>query len=51
MFAENSLRLNFALHITSYLSIGLSKILLHSKTVKNAKKLSEFGENDSRRFF
>ena len=39
------------LHITSYLSIGLSKILLHSKTVKKAKKLSVFGENDSHRFF
>ena len=38
-----------ALHITSYLSTALSKILPHSKTIKNAKKLSVFGENDSRR--
>ena len=48
-FTENSLRHNFALHFTSYLSIALSKILPHSKTIKNAKKLSVFGENDSRR--
>ena len=48
-FIENSLRCNFALHFTSYLSIALSKILPHSKTIKNAKKLSVFGENDSRR--
>ena len=46
---ENYLRRNFALHFTSYLSIALSKILPHSKTIKNAKKLSVFGENDSRR--
>ena len=46
-FTENSLRRNFALHFTSYLSIALSKILPHSKTIKNAKKLSVFGENDS----
>ena len=32
----------------SYLSIALSKILPHSKTIKNAKKLSVFGENNSR---
>ena len=37
---------HFALHLTSYLSIALSKILLHSKTIKNTKKLSVFGEND-----
>ena len=36
------------MHLTSYLFIALSKILPHSKT-KNAKKLSLFGENDSRR--
>ena len=48
-FTENLLRHNFALHFTSYLSIALSKILPHSKTIKNAKKLSVFGENDSRR--
>ena len=47
-FTENSLRLNFALHFTSYLSIALYKILPHSK-IKNAKKLSLFGENGSRR--
>ena len=33
----------------SYLSIALSKILPHSKTIKNAKKFSVFGENESRR--
>ena len=48
-FTENSLRHNFALHFTSYLSIALSKILPHPKTIKNAKKLSVFGEKDSRR--
>ena len=48
-FTENSLRRNFALHFTSYLSTALSKILPLSKTIKNAKKLSVFGENDSRR--
>ena len=37
------------LHCTYYLSIALSKILPHSKTIKNAKKVSVFGENDSRR--
>ena len=46
-FIENSLRCNFALHFTSYLSIALSKILPHSKTTKNAKKLLVFGENNS----
>ena len=40
---------NCALHFTSYLSIALSKILLHSQTIKNAKKLSLFGKNNSRR--
>ena len=50
-FIENSLRCNFALHFTSYLSIALSKILPHSKTIKNAKKLSVFGENVSRRLY
>ena len=45
---EKQLGHNSALHITSYLSIALYKILPHSKTVKNAKKLSVFGENDSR---
>ena len=48
-FTENSLRHNFALHFTSYLSIALSKLLPHPKTIKNAKKLSVFGEKDSRR--
>ena len=47
-FTENLLRSNFALNFTSYLSIALSRILTHSKTIKNAKKLSVFGENDSR---
>ena len=48
-FTENKLRPNSALHFTSYLSIALSKILSHSKTIKSPKKLSVFGENDSRR--
>ena len=48
-FTENYIRRNFALHFTSYLSIALSKILPHSKTIKNGKKLSVFGENDCRR--
>ena len=38
-----------ALYITSYLSIVLSKILPHSKTIKNARKLSIFSENDPHR--
>ena len=46
-FKESELRLNFVLHFTSYLSMALSKILLHLKTIKNAKKLSLFGESDS----
>ena len=48
-FTENSLRRSFALHFASYLSIALSKIFPHLKTIKIAKKLSVFGENDSRR--
>ena len=48
-FAEKELGHNSALHITSYLSIALSKILPHSKTTKSAKKVSVFGENDFRR--
>ena len=50
-FTESSLRHSFALHFTSHLFIALSKILPHSKTIKNAKKLPVFGENDSRRLF
>ena len=46
-FTESSLRHSFALHFTSHLFIALSKILPHSKTIKNAKKLPVFGENDS----
>ena len=49
-FTEKKLGHNSALHITSYLSIALSKNLPHSKTIKKAKKLSVFGENYSRRF-
>ena len=45
---EKWLGCNFALDFTYYLFITLSKILRHSKTMKNAKKLSVFGENDSR---
>ena len=46
-FKEKELGHNSAVHITSYLSIALFKILPHSKTTKDAKKLSVFGENDS----
>ena len=46
-FTENLLRRTFTLHFTSYLSIPLSKILPHSKTIKNAKKLSVFVENNA----
>ena len=38
---------NSALHITTYISSALSEILPYSKTIKNAKKLSVVGENDS----
>ena len=48
-FTETGSRRNFAFNFTSYLSIALSKILSHSKTIKNGKKLLVFGENDSRR--
>ena len=41
-FTENVLGRNFALYFTAYLSIALSNILSHSKTIKNAKKLSVF---------
>ena len=47
-FAEKYSERNLTLHFTSYLSIALFKSLSHSKTIKNAKKLSIFGENDSR---
>ena len=47
MFTEKWLGHNFALHITSYLSIALSQILPHSKPIKNAKKLLVFCENGS----
>ena len=47
-FTEKKLGHTFALHFTSYLSIALSKILPHSKTIENAKKLLVFGKNDSR---
>ena len=46
-FTENWLQHNSALYFTTYLSIALSKILPHWKTIKNAKKLSVFDENDS----
>ena len=48
-FTEKYLGHNSKLHINSYLSLSLSKILPYSKTIKNAKKLLVFGENDSRR--
>ena len=38
---------NFALHFTSYLSTTFLKVLLHSKTIKNTKRFSVFGANDS----
>ena len=44
---EKSSGRNFTLHFTSYLSIVLLEILPHSKTIKNANKLSVFGKNDS----
>ena len=47
-FTEKYLGCNSTLHFTSYLSIALSNILPHSKTIKNSKKLSVFGENNSR---
>ena len=47
-FTEKKLERNFAWHFTSYLSIAFFKILPHSKTIKNANKLSVFDENDSR---
>ena len=47
---KNYLRHTFAFNFTSYLSIALSKILLHSETIKNAKRLLVFGENDSRSY-
>ena len=47
-FIEKYLGRNFALHLTSYLSTAASKILPHSKKVKNTKKLSVFGKNNSR---
>ena len=50
-FTEKLLGHNSALHLTFYLSIALSKILLHPKTIKSAKKLSVFCEYDSRRLF
>ena len=34
--------------MTSYLSIALSKILPHSETIENTKKLLVICENDSR---
>ena len=46
-FTEKQFGRNFASHYTSYLAIALFKILPHSKTIKNAKKLSVFGEKDS----
>ena len=39
-FTEKQLGHNSVLHIISYVSIVLSKVLPHSKTIKNAKKLS-----------
>ena len=48
MTTEKLLGRNCELHLTSYLSIALLKILPFRKQ-KNAKKLSVFGKNDSRR--
>ena len=47
---KTNLQCNFSLYFTSYLSIAFSKIQSHSKIIKNAKKLSVFGENDFRRW-
>ena len=47
-FTEKQLQHNFELHFTSYLSTAPSKILPYSKTIEKAKRLSAFGENDSR---
>ena len=46
---KNKLGHNSALHIFSYLSMALSKILPHSKAIRNSKKYLVFGENYSRR--
>ena len=43
---KRSQKINY--DFTSYLSIVLSKILPHSKTIKNAKNFSVFDENESR---
>ena len=40
-----------SLLFTSYLSTALLKILLYSKTIKNTKKLSVFGENGTCRLY
>ena len=48
MFREKQLGGNFALHFNFYLSIAFFKILSHSKTTKNAKKLLVFAGNNSR---
>ena len=45
-FQVKQLGHNSALYMTSYLSTTLSKILPYLKTIKNAKKLSVFGENN-----
>ena len=46
---KHSQKINHDVHFTSYLSTAFTKILPHLKTIKNTKKLSVFGENDSRR--
>ena len=48
MKCNAKLHLNYFSVKISAVAIVLSKILPHSKTIKNAKKLSVFGENDSR---
>ena len=46
-FTEKQSERNFALQLASCLSIALFKVLPHLETMKNTKKLSVLGENDS----
>lgn len=47
MFTAKEVGHDCVLHVASYLSTALSKLLHHTKTKKNTKKFWEFGENDS----
>ena len=46
MSTEKYLERACSLHFTFYLSTDFSKILPHSKPIKNTRKLSVFGKND-----